>query len=445
MKPTPLISVSTVRSSACTLALAGTFLLTACDVPPDVSDPTESTASAAVTPQDIDFTAKPPYLDNNVIVLTFDDGPDLTSTPKVLDVLKQKGVKATFFINTNNWDGPVDSSAGLKDLIKRIVNEGHELANHTIHHPHLAGMSAADIEKEIAGVEQTVNAIFGATAPKLTLFRTPYGEPYAGANPGAPSANLAKVQAVVSKHAVHIGWAIDTLDWSFTAGDSFKVVNSVKNLVKTPGNGAYGVMLLHSVQPQTAAALPQVIDYLKTSGFVFKLTEDVVRAKYGKSSAEIIGVAPGGPAGGAGAGGNAGGAGAGGNAGSADAGGSAGAGGNVSADATVPSTADAGNDGGGVAGAGGPSDALGAAGSTGAADAGGGDAGVSGAATGGKSGSGGKTGAGTGGNGASGEVPQSSGGGGGGCAFVAQPSTPGTASMVMVALAGLIARRRRRV
>src|SRR5205814_4716921 len=227
-----------------------------------------ATAQQATAPE-IDFTAKPSYIPNNVVVLSFDDGPDYISTPKVLDILKANNIKATFFINTVNW-GNVDKDQQGKDLVKRIVAEGHELGNHTVHHPHLGTMTPDQIEAEIAGVEKTVNGIFGASAPKLTLFRAPYGEPYTD---GPGSAATKKVSAVVAKHAVHIGWAADTLDWSFHAGDADKVLASVKNLVKTPGTGAYGVILMHCVQPQTAAALQRVIDYLKGAGFTFKLTE----------------------------------------------------------------------------------------------------------------------------------------------------------------------------
>src|SRR5947209_4512873 len=51
----------------------------------------------------IDFTAQPPYLSNKTLALTFDDGPDYTNTAKVLDILKGNDIKATFFINTQNW------------------------------------------------------------------------------------------------------------------------------------------------------------------------------------------------------------------------------------------------------------------------------------------------------------------------------------------------------
>ncbi len=83
----------------------------------------EMVSQMAITYPAIDFNPRPTNVPNNVIGLTFDDGPDVTSTPRVLDVLQAKNVKATFFINTVNW-GTVDTDANLKNIIKRIVNEG---------------------------------------------------------------------------------------------------------------------------------------------------------------------------------------------------------------------------------------------------------------------------------------------------------------------------------
>ncbi|HXU83858.1 MAG TPA: polysaccharide deacetylase family protein, partial [Polyangia bacterium] len=248
----------------------------------------------------IDFSTKPSYLDKNVISLTFDDGPDLVNTPKVLDTLKEKGVKATFFICTHNVVN-VDTNADARNLVKRIVAEGHELASHTVAHLHLPQQTPEKIESELAGVEKTVADIFGPGGPKLTLFRAPYGEPYTDGSGAA----FNKVAPIGAKHGVHIGWAIDTLDWEKPNADA--VYSSFTGLVKTPGTGAYGVVLMHSIHPQTAGALPRIIDYLNTNKFVIKQVEDVVRARYGKSSAEIFGVSAGtGGSGGSGTGGAAG-------------------------------------------------------------------------------------------------------------------------------------------
>ena len=243
---------------------------------------------------EIDFSARPSYLDPNVIVLTFDDGPDRTYTPQVLDILRDKGVKASFFINTDNQT-MVASDGAAQALLRRIVSESHELATHTVHHLDLAVQSAEKIEEEIVGVEATVRAVFGAGAPPLTLLRAPFGRPYQSA---AGSAAYQKVAPVVARHAVHVGWAIDSNDWQYQ-NDPDRVYAHVTGLIKTPGQGAYGIILMHSINPQTVAALPRLIDYMRDNGFVFKQTEDVVRARFGgRSSAELLGATGSGGAGG---------------------------------------------------------------------------------------------------------------------------------------------------
>jgi peptidoglycan/xylan/chitin deacetylase (PgdA/CDA1 family) len=409
------------------------FALTlfSCDVPPGTSIDDLAAAATGDAPE-IDFAAKPSYIANNIIALTFDDGPDYASTPKVLDILKANNVKATFFVNTINWVN-VDKEQQGKDLIKRIVAEGHSLANHTVHHPHLGGMTPDQIEAEIAGVEKTVAGILGEGAPKLTLFRTPYGEPYAGAAPG--DATVKKVAAVVSKHAVHIGWAADTLDWSFKPGDADKVLASVQNLMKKPGQGAYGAILMHCVQPQTAAALQRVLDYLKGAGFQFALVEDLVKAKYGKSSAELI-YGPGagtGGAGGAGGTGGAGGGGAGGTTDDASAGGTGGAGG--SDDASADDSGTGGTGGTGGSGAGG----SGGTGPSASPDASAGHGGTGGGGSGGTGGEGGtSTGDGDTGGSAGGHSSAKS----GGCTYGGAPRPVAWLSLLAATI--LIARRRRR-
>jgi peptidoglycan/xylan/chitin deacetylase (PgdA/CDA1 family) len=267
------------------LALA-TLTLSACSdegAPPAIE--TQGYQASTLYPA-IDFATRPNYVANNVIGLTFDDGPDSVNTPKVLDVLKAKGVVATFFINTNNFDGPVDSNTTLKNLIKRIVNEGHNLGSHSVSHPHLSSLSASQIEAEIVGVQNTVNRtdVLGASYPKLTLFRDPFGDPHLGGSPGQSAYD--KVAPVVGKYAVHMGWAIDPAD--FNCSNATCVFNNVMNKVKTVGTGDYGMILMHSVQPQTAGAIGSIIDTLRQRGFVFKTAEEFVQAKFGMSSNQII-------------------------------------------------------------------------------------------------------------------------------------------------------------
>jgi peptidoglycan/xylan/chitin deacetylase (PgdA/CDA1 family) len=252
----------------------------------------EMVSQMAVTYPAIDFNPRPTNVPNNVIGLTFDDGPDALSTPRVLDVLQAKNVKATFFINTDNW-GTVDSDTNLKNIIKRIVNEGHQLASHTVHHSDLATLSTTAIRSEITGVQTTVNRsdVLGSSFPKLTMLRAPFGSPYQTSAPG--SAAYDKVAPIVGEYAVHMGWAIDTFDYNCTSGTAAQkrdcVINNFTSRVRTVGTGDYGMVLMHSVQPQTADAIGAIIDYCRNNGFVFQLGEYFVgRAFNGRTSNEVI-------------------------------------------------------------------------------------------------------------------------------------------------------------
>jgi peptidoglycan/xylan/chitin deacetylase (PgdA/CDA1 family) len=397
-------------------------------VPPDErqSQPEAQAQAVEAGMLELDFNPKPPYLDKNVIVLTFDDGPDGQYTAKVLDILKEKQVKSTFFINTINQTN-VDNEAAAQNLVKRIVAEGHELASHTVHHIDLAVQTEAKIEEEIVGVENSVAKIFGAGGPKMTLLRSPFGRPYQSA---AGSAAYKKVSAVVSKHAIHVGWNFDSNDWMYQ-GNADRVYSSVTGLIKKPGEGAYGIVLMHSINPQTVGALPRIIDYIRANGFVLKQVEDVVRARFGKSSAELFGA----PSAGGASGNGAGGAGGAGPVGTLDAGADAQPG---AGDASAPIALDAepadGSNTGGTAGGG----AEASGGNATAGNTGGGSAG--------NSGSGGSTPRGTGGTssgsteGAPVSTPSS-----GGCSYGAAESS-GSSSGAALGL-GLIAvtwlRRRR--
>ncbi len=99
------------------------------------------------------------------VALTFDDGPDQEWTPRILDVLKQKHVPATFFaIGTNADNAP--------DLIRREFDEGHEIGNHSYTHPDIEEISKTQIQIELNLTERLFESILGV---KTILFRPPYG------------------------------------------------------------------------------------------------------------------------------------------------------------------------------------------------------------------------------------------------------------------------------
>jgi peptidoglycan/xylan/chitin deacetylase (PgdA/CDA1 family) len=278
-----------IRAGARWAAVISVAVLSACEPPPEDAEQADDIApveQAATTYPVIDFSPRPSYLNSNTVVLTFDDVPDDVNTAKVLDILKTNNIKAAFFINTNNFTD-VASDSTAQAVIKRMVNEGHEVGNHTVDHPNLGTLSTTQIESEIAGVENTLRPIIGSR--RLTLLRAPYGIPF---NPDDDTSQLGKVAPIVAKHAVHIGWHIDSLDSSSCETSSSCIVNTVKGALKPSDGspGAYGIILMHATHPATVQALQPIIDFIKANGYVFRKVEDVVRSRFGSTtaSAELV-------------------------------------------------------------------------------------------------------------------------------------------------------------
>jgi peptidoglycan/xylan/chitin deacetylase (PgdA/CDA1 family) len=280
---TPTVSIS-VPSSSTTLS----SVLTPAPSPTpsasaSIAGPGFPQALKAGERAQIDFSAQPPYLRNDTLVLTFDDGPDSVNTPKVLDVLARNGVKASFYINTENGLVNLPSDSKQAETVRRIVKDGHELANHAAHHLASDTLTREALAAELDGVQSVVSKIVPG-APKLTLFRAPFGQPF---QTGFPADALEMVSSEVAKRAVHVGWNIDSNDWRCADVDAGAacVVDGFKQSLDA---GGYGVVLAHSTQAVTAEALQEMIDLAKARGFKFALSEDVVEARYGKSSAELV-------------------------------------------------------------------------------------------------------------------------------------------------------------
>lgn len=245
---------------------------------------TSSIGSASADYFQIGFETRPTYVDANALSLTFDDGPDAVNTPKVLDILKAKNVKASFFINSLNW-GDIHDPA-MHSILKRILAEGHELANHTANHLDLATLSEADVENQVASTMRDVEQI---TGKRMTLIRAPFGSPFQLEEMGTSQANYDRVARIVSKYGVHVGWNFDSFDYNCTSGsDSDKKKCVINNVMTHINQNENGVILFHSVHAQTVAALPELIDTLRQKNKKFVLIEDILKKKYGKSSAELV-------------------------------------------------------------------------------------------------------------------------------------------------------------
>ncbi|MGE5627610.1 MAG: polysaccharide deacetylase family protein [Solirubrobacterales bacterium] len=175
------------------------------------------------------------------VALTFDDGPDGNITPKILDVLKEKNVNASFFF--------IGQSIDLYPIVvKRTYNEGNLVLNHSVNHLDLSKKSASDIEKEFKGNE---DKIFNLINKRPAIVRPPFG--------AINQQEAAEVEKLSCKAVI---WSIDTLDWSQKESS-----NITKNVLANVRNG--DIILMHSNgdKKATLEALPGIIDGLKNKGF----------------------------------------------------------------------------------------------------------------------------------------------------------------------------------
>jgi peptidoglycan-N-acetylglucosamine deacetylase len=178
-----------------------------------------------------------------VIALTFDDGPWKDSTQKILDILKENNVKATFFVLGSMLQE-------YPDLGKKIVTEGHVIANHTWHHWYHQ-MSPQIAANEI---ERTSDLIYKLTGVKTTMFRPPGGKMHNGVVDYARN----------RKYGV-ILWSSDSNDYSRPP-----VPRLISNVMREAKPG--GIVLMHDGggnRSNTVAALPQIISIFRKQGYKF--------------------------------------------------------------------------------------------------------------------------------------------------------------------------------
>jgi cellulose synthase/poly-beta-1,6-N-acetylglucosamine synthase-like glycosyltransferase/peptidoglycan/xylan/chitin deacetylase (PgdA/CDA1 family)/spore germination protein YaaH len=199
------------------------------------------------------------------IALTFDDGPSPEWTPKILDILKEKGVHATFFIIGEN---------GIANprLVQRILAEGHDLGNHTFTHPNLG-----ETPDSVAGVEinATQRLIEALTGRSTRLFRPPY---FGDAEPTSAE-EIAPMQVAEKLGYLTVGLKIDPDDWQKPSPD--QIIERVLAQATDPDPEKRGqVVLLHDAggdRSATVAALPRLIDALRAKGFEFAATSELAK------------------------------------------------------------------------------------------------------------------------------------------------------------------------
>ncbi len=191
-----------------------------------------------------------------VVALTFDDGPGET-TVRLLEELKARGMKATFFVVG-------DRAERTPDIIRRMVEEGHEVGSHTYSHPNLTKLSAAE---RADNIQRSIAAITAATGKPVTLLRPPGG-----------SYND-EVKAYCAEQNLRIVyWSVDTRDWESH--------NKEKILSTAFQSGRYGIqdgaiVLMHDIYTDTVDAAVEMMDRLRSEGYLTVTVSELLLLRQG--------------------------------------------------------------------------------------------------------------------------------------------------------------------
>ncbi len=185
-----------------------------------------------------------------VLYLTFDCGWENGCTDKVLDTLKEKNVPAAFFCT-------LDHIKSSPELIARMINEGHIVGNHSAKHPDFAEISRQRMADEILTCENYLRENYGYSSK---FFRFPEG-----------SYNENALELVDSMGMTSVFWSCAYADWDVndTKGGQYAFDTVTARL--HPG----AVILLHSVSPDNAEALGDIIDWARNNGYIFKSLNDI--------------------------------------------------------------------------------------------------------------------------------------------------------------------------
>lgn len=175
------------------------------------------------------------------IAVTFDDGPDANYTQAILDILKKNQIQATFFCVGKKIPGN-------EDILKRIVNDGHLIGNHTYSHSWKLDFSTVSRIKN--DILQTEDLILKTTGAKTFLFRPPFGV----TNP-----HIAK--ATKKLNYTMTGWGLRTFD---TSRKKEQVIDKIRNNIKDGD-----IILLHDNNPEIPAILNGIINFVHDKGFRF--------------------------------------------------------------------------------------------------------------------------------------------------------------------------------
>ncbi|MCF7732430.1 MAG: polysaccharide deacetylase family protein [Akkermansiaceae bacterium] len=175
------------------------------------------------------------------VAMTFDDGPHPDRTPRLLDILAARNIRATFFVVGTNAEK-------YPKILRRMINEGHEIGNHTLSHARLTDLTDDEVIAEIDGCRAAVVA--GATLPTATI-RPPYG---------AVDNHLRDLFMSEFGYPTVL-WNVDPRDWDTAVSDQ----QVISTILTESDHGE--IVLCHDIHERTIGVMPAVLDGLLAQGF----------------------------------------------------------------------------------------------------------------------------------------------------------------------------------
>ncbi len=201
----------------------------------------------------------------NYIAMTFDDGPHPQNTPRLLDILRARNVKATFYV--------IGRSVDLyPQIVRRTVAEGHEMGNHSYTHRLLSKLGDSELRQEMVRCHEAVGRAAGV---RMRTMRPPYG--------GLLQRQRELVHAEFGYPTIL--WAVDPLDWK-------RPGPSVVTSRILSGTNAGSIVLAHDLHAQTVDAMPATIDGLLRRGFKFVTVSQLLAMKTETATAQVTATAP---------------------------------------------------------------------------------------------------------------------------------------------------------
>jgi len=203
-------------------------------------------------------------------VLTFDDGPNPSTTPKALEVLEKYNIKGTFFINSQNWSD-LDNDPSAVEIVKKIYKAGHTIGSHTYHHKDLfEAIDDGTMKENIDAMTDKIEDIIGV---RPAYFRPPCGNGGYVESDSKKKKMTEEIQKYLGERGYSIiMWGTDTRDWEHKEKTE-KVIETLNEELASPGvspkTNSY-IALFHDVYDTTVSLnLPNVIEYVQGLGYTF--------------------------------------------------------------------------------------------------------------------------------------------------------------------------------